>query len=48
VFSPDGDRVVTSSGDHTVRIWNASDGTPSQPSRGLSPVPMAHAAELLA
>lgn len=26
-FSPDGDRVVTSSFDRTARVWNAEDGT---------------------
>jgi WD40 repeat protein len=25
MFSPDGQRVVTASEDHTARIWNAAD-----------------------
>ena len=27
-FSPDGQRIVTASADHTARVWNASTGQP--------------------
>jgi len=31
-FSPDGERIVTTSRDKTARIWNVKDGTPVTPS----------------